>query len=72
MLLFLFAAVILGTIGNIYGAIIGAFIIILVDTVGAGVFSLLNMSAEYSKIIVFAVLILVLLFKPQGLFGGKS
>jgi neutral amino acid transport system permease protein len=72
LLLFLFAAVILGTIGNIYGAIIGAYIIILVDTVGAGVFSLLNMSAEYSKIVVFAVLILVLLFKPKGIFGGKS
>jgi branched-subunit amino acid ABC-type transport system permease component len=72
LLLFIFTAVILGSIGNIYGAIIGAFIITLIDTVAAGIFSLWSMSTEYSKIIVFVVLIIVLIFKPRGIFGGKT
>jgi branched-subunit amino acid ABC-type transport system permease component len=72
LLLFIFTAVILGTIGHVYGAIVGAYIISLIDTVSAGLFSLWQMSTEYSKVIVFAVLIIILLFRPRGIFGGKE
>lgn len=72
LLLFIFAAIILGTIGHVYGAIIGAFIITFIDTFASGIFSQWNMSTEYSKIIVFIVLIMVLIFRPNGIFGGKN
>ncbi|HLF06335.1 MAG TPA: hypothetical protein VI893_04045, partial [Thermoplasmata archaeon] len=41
-LLLIFAAVIIGTIGHVYGAIIGAFIVGIVDSVGAGMFTLVS------------------------------
>jgi branched-subunit amino acid ABC-type transport system permease component len=41
-LLLIFAAVIIGTIGHVYGAIIGAFIVGIVDSVGAGIFTLVS------------------------------
>ncbi len=72
ILLFIFAAVIVGSIGHVYGAIIGAFVITLIDTVGSGIFAQWNMSTEYSKVIVFVVLIIVLIFRPRGIFGEKT
>ena len=61
----MFAAVILGGIGNPYGAIAGAYIIGIAQDVG--IYWLPN---EYKLAIPLVVMILVLLFKPTGLFRG--
>jgi branched-chain amino acid transport system permease protein len=59
-----FAIVILGGLGNITGATIGAFILALVEELGAG-----YVSSGYRDAMGFLIIIVVLLFKPTGLFG---
>lgn len=61
----LFAAVILGGIGNPYGAIVGAVAIGVVQEVST--FWLPN---EYKLIVALGMMLLVLLVRPQGLFRG--
>ena len=64
-----FAAVILGSLGSVRGAILGAFAITLSQNllVGLGV-----VPSGFSAAIPFVVLIIMLLFKPAGLFGKSS
>jgi branched-chain amino acid transport system permease protein len=64
ILLLVFAAVILGGLGTIWGALVGSFII--------GIFievSTLFIPAELKFVGALLVLIVVLLFRPQGLLG---
>ena len=63
----IFAAVICGGIGNPYGAIAGAFVIGIVMEVSAS-----YMDSSYKMVIAFAILILVLLFRPQGIFRSRG
>ena len=65
LLLLIFAAVILGGIGSIYGAIAGGVLIGLVFSL-----STIWISADFNLPAAFAVMILALLFRPEGLFGG--
>lgn len=68
LLLSLFAAVVLGGIGNAYGALAGGFIIGLTQE-----WSTLVVPSEYKVAVSFVVLILVLLVRPEGIFGkGRS
>jgi branched-chain amino acid transport system permease protein len=67
LLLLIFAAVILGGIGSIYGAIAGGLVIGLVFTT-----STVWISSDFNSAAAFAVMILVLLLRPEGLFGGVS
>jgi len=67
LLLPLFAAAILGGIGSIPGAIIGGLVVGLAESLGV-----LVVGAEYRAAISFAVLILLLLFRPTGLFGSRD
>lgn len=60
-----FAGVVIGGLGNIKGAIIGSLIIGLVES-----FSTIQFS-QYKDAVVFMVLIVMLLIRPQGLFGEK-
>lgn len=64
-LLPMFAALILGGIGNPYGALAGAFIIGVVSEV-----STQWISPGYKPAVAFAIMILVLLVRPRGIFGG--
>jgi branched-chain amino acid transport system permease protein len=59
-----FVAAVLGGIGNIPGAALGGFIIGILETMVVG-----YVSPTYRDAIAFAVLILILLFKPNGLLG---
>jgi branched-chain amino acid transport system permease protein len=59
-----FVAAVLGGIGNIPGAALGGLIIGVVETLTAG-----YISSAYRDAIAFAILILILLFKPSGLLG---
>lgn len=65
----IFAAVILGGIGKIYGAMVGALVIGLAISL-----STLVISAAYSLDVAFLVLVLTLLIRPQGIFAtaGKA
>lgn len=62
-----FAVVILGGLGNIVGATIGGFILALAEEFGAG-----YIDSGYRDAIGFILIILVLLFKPQGLFAPRE
>ena len=59
-----FAAAVLGGIGSIPGAILGGGILGLAEVFGGG-----YISSSYSNGIAYAVMILVILVKPTGLFG---
>lgn len=59
-----FAIVILGGLGNLTGATIGGFILAFAEETGAG-----YVSSGYRDAMGFLIIILVLLFKPTGLFA---
>jgi len=61
-----FAANIIGGFGNIPGAILGGLALGVVETFGAAF-----ISVPYKDAIAFALLLLFLLIRPQGLFGEK-
>jgi len=63
----IFAVVILGGIGNFYGAIAAAFIIGLVENIGVVGLVALGLSTQYRIGIVFLILIITLIVKPEGL-----
>jgi branched-chain amino acid transport system permease protein len=62
-----FAIVILGGLGNFAGATLGGFILALVEELGAG-----YISSGYRDGMGFLLIILVLVFKPTGLFARKG
>jgi branched-chain amino acid transport system permease protein len=64
--IFAFTAAVLGGIGSLRGAVIGAFIIGLIKTLGG---QYLPGGTQYDYVWIFVILILVLVFRPQGLFG---
>jgi len=64
--IFAFTAAVLGGIGSLRGAVIGAFIIGLIKTLGG---QYMPGGTQYDYVWIFVVLILVLVFRPQGLFG---
>ncbi len=59
-----FAIVILGGLGNFMGATLGGFILALVEEMGAG-----YVSSGYRDAMGFLLIIVVLLFRPTGLFS---
>jgi len=66
-LLVIFAAVIVGGIGKPYGAMLGALIIGIITSVAAS-----YMDSAYKDAIAFAVLVGVLLVRPQGIFASRG
>lgn len=69
LLLPTFAVTLLGGIGSFYGAIVAAFVIGLAENVGVVFLAKAGLSTEYRMAIPFVIIILVLLFKPQGIAG---
>jgi branched-chain amino acid transport system permease protein len=67
LLLLIFAAVILGGIGSVYGAMVGGLVIGLTTRI-----SLVWLPERLAVAAAFLVLILVLLFRPQGIIGGVT
>ncbi|MDJ0677960.1 MAG: branched-chain amino acid ABC transporter permease [Calothrix sp. MO_167.B42] len=65
LILPLFASVILGGIGNPYGAIAGAFIIGIVQEVSTP-----WLGSQYKQAVALVIMIAVLLIRPKGLFKG--
>ncbi len=61
-----FTAAVLGGIGNIAGAMLGGFSIGLIEAVAT---QYIPGGAQWSNVVVFSVLVLVLIFRPSGLLG---
>jgi branched-chain amino acid transport system permease protein len=61
-----FAASIIGGFGDVTGAIVGGLALGVVETFGAA-----YISVPYKDAFAFIVLVVFLLFRPQGLFGEK-
>ena len=66
-----FVAAVFGGIGSIPGAVIGAFLIGICETIIKGLPSAWDVSV-FSDAFTFALLIIILIFKPQGLFGEAA
>jgi branched-chain amino acid transport system permease protein len=62
-----FAIVILGGLGNLGGAALGGFLLAFLEEFGAS-----YISSAYRDAFGFVVIILVMLFRPQGLFAAKE
>lgn len=70
-----FIAAVMGGIGNIRGAMFGGFLLGLIEMFASANLSILTggiFGAEYKDVFAFAILILVLLFKPEGLLGKAA
>jgi branched-chain amino acid transport system permease protein len=64
--LYAFTAAVLGGIGNIPGAVLGAVVLGLVRSLGSR-----YAGEEWSEAIVFGILVVILLFRPNGLLGAR-
>ena len=65
-----FTAAVLGGIGNLKGALLGGLVLGLVENYGSAIFG-----GQWKDVIAFAVLLVVLMFRPTGLLGeslGKA
>jgi neutral amino acid transport system permease protein len=69
LLLPMFAGVILGGIGSVYGSILGSFVVGIAMDVG--IWAIPDIGATYRVPIAFGVLFVVLLVKPEGITGGS-
>jgi branched-chain amino acid transport system permease protein len=70
-----FTAAVLGGIGNLAGAMAGGILLGIIEALGAGYIGDLTggfFGSHYQDIFAFIVLIVVLMFKPSGLFGEKT
>ena len=59
-----FTAAVLGGIGNIRGALLGGFVLGLVENWGASM-----VGSQWKDVIAFTVLVVILLFRPTGILG---
>jgi branched-chain amino acid transport system permease protein len=83
VLILAFVVVVIGGIGSIRGALIGALIVGMVDTLGRGYLPQLlqlvldpavanTLGAALASIAIYLLMILILIFKPQGLFPAHG
>ncbi|MCP4691351.1 MAG: branched-chain amino acid ABC transporter permease [Desulfobacterales bacterium] len=62
-----FVVVILGGMGNLMGALAGGLILGVAESMAT-----LVLPATMKQVVSFSILVLIMLFRPQGLFGGKK
>ena len=62
-----FTAAVMGGIGNLQGAVLGGFIIGFIQQISDN-----RIGAEWTPAIVFAYLVLIMVFRPQGLLGEET
>tara|TARA_A100001037_G_C15148871_1_gene637891 strand:+ start:807 stop:1733 length:927 start_codon:yes stop_codon:yes gene_type:complete len=62
-----FTAAVLGGIGSVPGAMLGGFLIGLIEAYWSGYFTV-----EYKDVAAFSILVLVLIFRPTGLLGSPD
>jgi branched-chain amino acid transport system permease protein len=64
LLLTAFIVMVIGGLGNLYGAMLGGILVGVVEAVTSTL-----LSATYKQAVLYALMFLVLMFRPQGLFG---
>jgi branched-chain amino acid transport system permease protein len=69
--LFAFTAAVLGGIGNLPGAVLGAMLIGLIQNFNEGL-PWHSPGSKWTESLVFAILITILVFRPQGLLGERT
>ena len=62
-----FTAAVMGGIGNLQGAVLGGFIIGIIQQISDN-----RIGGEWTPAIVFAYLVLIMVFRPQGLLGEET
>jgi branched-chain amino acid transport system permease protein len=62
-----FIVVILGGMGNLMGALVGGLILGLAESLAT-----LFLPATLKQVVSFSFLVIIMLFRPQGIFGGKK
>ncbi len=62
-----FVAAVVGGLGNGLGAVLGGLLVGVLEAMGAG-----YISSNYKDAIPFVLILLILFFRPRGLFGGKT
>ncbi len=65
--LYAFTAAVLGGIGNLPGAMLGGIVIGLVRSLGSQ-----YVGEQWTSALVFAILIVILVFRPSGLLGART
>ncbi|HMJ00045.1 MAG TPA: branched-chain amino acid ABC transporter permease [Gaiellaceae bacterium] len=66
-----FTAAVLGGIGNLPGAVLGALLIAMIESFNNGL-SWATPGSDWSTSIIFSILILILVFRPEGLLGERT
>ena len=68
-----FAAIVLGGLGNLWGTIVGSYLLGLIENLSIGLdFGSYSITAGYKDASAFVIILLVLLFRPQGLFTKRK
>jgi branched-chain amino acid transport system permease protein len=70
-----FTAAVLGGIGNLTGAVLGGLVLGMLETFAGSYLAIFTQGAfgaEYKDILAFAILIIVLIFRPSGLLGQTT
>ena len=66
-----FTAAVLGGIGNLPGAVLGALVLALIESFNNGL-GWYTPGSDWSQSITFSILILILVFRPEGLLGERT
>jgi branched-chain amino acid transport system permease protein len=66
-----FTAAVLGGIGNLPGAVLGALVIAMIESFNNGL-NWATPGSDWSTSIIFSILILILVFRPEGLLGERT
>jgi branched-chain amino acid transport system permease protein len=69
--LFAFTAAVLGGIGNLSGAVLGAICIGLIEQFNEGL-QLYSPGSDWTRSMIFGILIAILVFRPEGLLGERT
>jgi branched-chain amino acid transport system permease protein len=62
-----FVGAVLGGLGNGLGAVVGGLLVGVLEAMGAG-----YISSSYKDAMPFVLILLILFFRPSGIFGGKA
>jgi branched-chain amino acid transport system permease protein len=66
-----FTAAVLGGIGNLPGAVLGGLVIAMIESFNNGL-AWMTPGPDWSQSIIFSILILILVFRPEGLLGERT
>jgi branched-chain amino acid transport system permease protein len=65
-----FTAAVLGGIGNLTGAVVGGLLIGVIQAINEG--GAHGLGQQWSQTVIFLILIILMVFKPEGIFGRRT